>query len=408
MSHTGGLIGGRWSNEVPDSYYDNIVASFWDVPISGQTVSAGGDGKTTAQMQWPLAFSQWDRGDNAGVWTIDVGNDYPRLAWENRPGVALGSVTLADLVDGSGIADDPYLIQTAEQLDAIGQFPDQWDRHYRLTADIDLSAYTGDDFHPIGLSASPFSGTFDGDGHVIANFTYAREGERTERICCGTLFAYVASGASQSDTPDGPSVRNLGLVRPHVTGGPCVGALVGFLVSGTIADCYVTGGIVSGDTVGGLVGYAELGGTIERCYADTTVVALDSAGGLIGGGFATVVDCYAQGTVIAGMFAGGLIGIDYGGTLTHCYATGAVLGGAGAGGLTGVYSETVGAFWDVQTSKQATSYGGVGLTTAQMQTAAPFLEAGWDFVGETANGTEDIWWIDEGQDYPRLGWELEL
>jgi hypothetical protein len=23
-------------------------------------------------------------------------------------------------------------------------------------------------------------------------------------------------------------------------------------------------------------------------------------------------------------------------------------------------------------------------------------------VGETANGSDDIWWIDEGQDYPRL------
>lgn len=30
---------------------------------------------------------------------------------------------------------------------------------------------------------------------------------------------------------------------------------------------------------------------------------------------------------------------------------------------------------------------------------------GWDFVGEAANGTEDIWWIDEGKDYPRLWWE---
>jgi len=26
-------------------------------------------------------------------------------------------------------------------------------------------------------------------------------------------------------------------------------------------------------------------------------------------------------------------------------------------------------------------------------------------VGETTNGTEDIWWIDEGKDYPRLWWE---
>ena len=38
--------------------------------------------------------------------------------------------------------------------------------------------------------------------------------------------------------------------------------------------------------------------------------------------------------------------------------------------------------------------------------ASTFLEAGWDFVGETENGTEDVWWILEGQDYPRLIWEL--
>jgi hypothetical protein len=43
-----------------------------------------------------------------------------------------------------------------------------------------------------------------------------------------------------------------------------------------------------------------------------------------------------------------------------------------------------------------------------MQTTVTFLNAGWDFVGETANSTEDIWWINEGQDYPRLYWENVL
>jgi len=47
-----------------------------------------------------------------------------------------------------------------------------------------------------------------------------------------------------------------------------------------------------------------------------------------------------------------------------------------------------------------------GLTTAELQTATTFLEAGWDFVDEVANGTDDIWWILEGQDYPRLWWEI--
>ncbi len=40
-----------------------------------------------------------------------------------------------------------------------------------------------------------------------------------------------------------------------------------------------------------------------------------------------------------------------------------------------------------------------------MQILSAFVKAGWDFVDETANGTEDIWGILEGQNYPRLWWE---
>jgi len=62
-------------------------------------------------------------------------------------------------------------------------------------------------------------------------------------------------------------------------------------------------------------------------------------------------------------------------------------------------------FRDIETSGQMWSDGGTGKTTAETQTASTFLEAGWDFVGETENGTEDIWWILEGQHYPRLWWQ---
>lgn len=63
-------------------------------------------------------------------------------------------------------------------------------------------------------------------------------------------------------------------------------------------------------------------------------------------------------------------------------------------------------FWDIETSGPSNSDGGTGKTTAEMQIAGTFLEACWDFVDETENVTEDIWWILEGQDYTRLWWEL--
>jgi hypothetical protein len=69
------------------------------------------------------------------------------------------------------------------------------------------------------------------------------------------------------------------------------------------------------------------------------------------------------------------------------------------------YASITSSFWDVETSGLSSSDGGIGKTTAKMQTAGTFLAAGWDFVGETVNGTEDIWWILEGQDYPRFWWE---
>jgi hypothetical protein len=98
--------------------------------------------------------------------------------------------------------------------------------------------------------------------------------------------------------------------------------------------------------------------------------------------------------------------------VTNCYSSGLVSGTWDVGGLVGRNRDywghagiVTGCFWDIQASGQDTSAGGTGKTTVEMQTARTFLDAGWDFVGETANGTEDIWWILEGKDYPRLWWE---
>ena len=63
--------------------------------------------------------------------------------------------------------------------------------------------------------------------------------------------------------------------------------------------------------------------------------------------------------------------------------------------------------WDTPASGQAKTAGGIGTPTTEMQTAKTFLDAGGDFVGETKNGPEDISWVLEGKDYPRLWWEAQ-
>jgi hypothetical protein len=53
------------------------------------------------------------------------------------------------------------------------------------------------------------------------------------------------------------------------------------------------------------------------------------------------------------------------------------------------------------------AFAGITMLTSAMKDIEHYLKAGWDFVDETENGTEDIWWILEGQDYPRLWWEAD-
>jgi len=129
----------------------------------------------------------------------------------------------------------------------------------------------------------------------------------------------------------------------------------------------------------------------------------------VGANDGIIAASYSEASVTGnGIEVGGLVGDNYGGSIVRSYSSGLVTYTANVGGVVGwgEANDVLASFWDTETSGRSKSAGGTGKTTAEMQTASTFLEAGWDFVGETANGTEDIWWIDEGKDYPRLWWEL--
>jgi hypothetical protein len=187
--------------------------------------------------------------------------------------------------------------------------------------------------------------------------------------------------------------------------GSSVGGLVGHN-SGTIINCTSSAsifGVYVG--VGGLVGSND--GGISECNSSGEVRSHWYAGGLVGMNSGVIYNCYSSSDFSADHNAGGLVGLNDDGIISNCYSTGSVL--RGRDGLVGENSGTVTAsFWDIETSGQTTSAGGTGKTTAEMQTASTFLEAGWDFVGESENGTEDIWDIFEGVDYPKLTWELTI
>jgi len=365
----GGLVGKRRDRD------EIVEGCFWDIDTSGQPESAGGSAKTTADMYRATTFLGWG-GD---VWTIDDGDDYPRLWWEEQPGQVIQTV---EYPTGAGTADDPFLIYTAEEMAIIGWTPSNWDKYFKLMADIDLAAFMGNSFEVIGHDENnAFTGVFDGDGHTISNFTYRSLDKR--RV---GLFGIVYG--------TGAEVKNLGLIDPNVeTGRWCfIGGLVGNLCEGRVTNCYVDGGTVSGVnyavdassmgdavpvSVGGLVGY-NLDGCIVNCYSTATTTGerhYYSVGGLVGYNSGTVATSYAAGIVVDEDDAGGLIG----------------------GG-----SDSTTSFWDIDTSGQTESNGGTGLTTAEMQDIDTYLDAGWDFIDETRNGTTETWYMPDEGGYPQL------
>ena len=264
--------------------------------------------------------------------------------------------------NGSGTADDPYLIETASNLAYLAEKVNEGyqaqgmavfaETYFLMTDDLDLNNIN---WTPIGyvntsLEGYYFAGVFDGDYHTISNLRIQSSTEITG------LFAGIGDG------PDGfwnPTI----IERLFVTGatiastgmgvGGIVGAMAGYSlvyrcgfsgnisvsnsgdfcggggVVGVIAqesrvvECSFAGSISATNSnftgaagVGGIVGVAINNSGIQHCYntgtAQATAMILSVAAGIVA---ATMEDntvkvssCYNVGT-LSGNTKGGIFGM---------------------------------------------------------------------------------------------------
>ena len=196
------------------------------------------------------------------------------------------------------------------------------------------------------------------------------------------------------------------------------GGLVGYNYgenrSGRIERSHSSNEVLGGEDVGAIVGYSSIG-TVSNCFSTSTVSGWSNVGGIAGfANFATISNCRMTGTV-SGVPAGGIVGKNDG-FVSHCYAASPIsstggssisLGGVVGGNGTNPQRSVDSSYWDVDVCGISRSAGGTGLPTDQMKQKASF--EGWDFVGESANGTSDIWrmCVDDVT-YPRLSWEYSI
>ena len=254
--------------------------------------------------------------------------------------------------------DANYVIETdlppvIEVSDAAGLAAVNENRsgNYVLTADIDLS---GAEWTPLGafvqqgtegeaaempdLSAA-FTGTFDGNGHIISNLVI----NQPESWSLG-LFGCIANA----------EIGNFTIEKASVDGMTMVSDVVGYAFSSTVKRVSLKDGTVtahagemSGEGMyGGIVG-AGMSSLISKCDASAAIVLPDDTAnaGIIGGGLemTSVEGCTATGSVTAGTNCyglGGISGCGFGSEhFSDCTAENVTITAAGGcswiGGITG-------------------------------------------------------------------------
>ena len=215
------------------------------------------------------------------------------------------------VLHGTGIAEDPYLISSVEQLEYLRDQSNMGSRkitaHAKLVNDIDLSYASASSWIPVSKSYSNgFAGTFDGNGHCIKNLYSSFNQDSYVG-----LFGCVYGGTIKNLTVEGvieSSCSNQGMIA-------------GYSVDANYYNCVVKGRITTNGSsyfVGGIAG------NISNFGSSNPVVQ----------GCASYVDIVSTGTYTAGLVGMASNGIN----MEACANYGNVTGTANVGALMGYYN----------------------------------------------------------------------
>ena len=218
---------------------------------------------------------------------------------------------------GSGTAADPYIIQTAAELQSI---QNNLAAYYRLANDIDLSGVT---WTPIGSSSTPFIGVLDGNGYSISglinnglflDIAGAKINDITIKNVISINTNFIITGLVHGDNTEFSNCRVINSVftGDFVSFGCIVTENYG--TNTLISNCVVEDTIIisSSDQIGGIIGYGALysngasSSIINECNVINCIISgNDRVGGICGmGGYqsdtVTISHCSVDKSTIVG------------------------------------------------------------------------------------------------------------
>ena len=236
--------------------------------------------------------------------------------------LAAGTATItAKATDESGVEatcvvtvlPSTYEIENAEELMAFASAVNSGstDLNARLTADIDMSGV--DDFVPIGSETLMFTGTFDGQGHIIDNLIIFSDekyvgliggiggGAVVKNLILGPGsairgYAYVGLiGCSfGSGTITMENLGNEGTVTATggVNAGGIIGCCMGSAASFVIKNCYVTGDVTGISESAELSGWVGSDARISNCWTSCHIEGVEGNHTFYRGTAHSLENCY--------------------------------------------------------------------------------------------------------------------
>jgi len=411
-SNVGGLVGINISCPIINSYsisyvignnnvggligyilYPNVQNSFWDTQTSGQTTSAGGTGKTTAEMQDVATYTSletvgldepWDFVDNPlndigneDYWNMDgINNDgYPFLSWQHFPFPLAAYFTtdqvctnqgypilFTDLSTGNPTSwfwdfDNDGSIDSEEQNpEWIYEDSGIYSISLTIEDEVDTSISIKENYLIIITNVQP-----DGNGTEASPYIVDELGNlvwlSSTPVAWDKYFIQTLDidASSSQDWYEGKGFPAIGISVQESFCGNYNGqnhtvdnlfinhpdtwfqGLFGFTHYATIENIGMTNVNVTGSIYcGGLAGRSQ-SSIIRNCYSSGYVNGESCIGGLIGHNHidSFINNCNSTANV-NGSTAGGLVGYNQcNSTITNSYSRGSVEGINGLGGLVG-------------------------------------------------------------------------
>lgn len=326
--------------------------------------------------------------------------------------------------------------------------------NYALGKDIDASATSDGSFVPFGNAVTPFTGQFEGQGHLITSLTLepwtpTTTGDPQLMGLFGSLgstavvrnmnvnatgylgvnpvvpvFGYVygdigvLAGVSSGKVVRVNTSGNLSSGSPVSVDSSSAGGLLG-VNTGSVLQSSSSASLTSGGALGGLVGYNA--GSISQSFAtgplQSSGYIASGAGGLVGNNAGSISQSYATGSTSYRGYCRGSVGTPCGGAALVAINSGTISQSFATGKVTQPNYEPIGiartntgriandVYWNRETTGAAVGveFGTTvpatnGLTSAQMGMTFSFPT--YDF------GPTGSWAMPAGATHPVLRWQV--